>query len=1482
MIKIIKYIFISILVFIVTINAALFILLNIPSIQRKITQFATEELKNRLNTEVRIKSVDFVFMNKVALTEVYIEDQSHKILLEANKIAVGLNPFELINNRLIVNTVQLYSFHLYLSKETPTSKPNYQFVLDAFKSDSKKKKKPLAEIQVKSVVIRRGNINYDVFSVPYKFGRFNPAHIRLRNLLANVSLRTFTKDNIDAVIKRLAFEENSGFVIKKLSMHLLSSHKKMSISNFRVEMPQSELALANAELDYSKVDATHKFNDVASFNVEMPDGVLCPHDIAAFVPALRYYYSVLHLQLMAKGSVNNLKVNKINISSPGKISLSARLSIDGASDMSNAFIFGKINKLWIDPSGTTELVRNLSARRTNLGDIALRAGIIQFSGEVSGYLSDLVAFGTLKSGLGVLSTDLKIGQDLDTKRMTFSGKLITKDFALGRLLANSSLGNIGLNLQLDGYQDPKQLPQGKVKGEIFKIDYNNYQYKNIRLNGDFRGNRYQGNLELNDPNGYFYLGGVVDNDPRNQMFKIVSRVRNLNLNALNLIQKYKNATLSFAVKADLNGKFPDQIFGEVDVDSLRFKDNVNDLSLGRILVQSLKEGGMQRLRISSPLISGELKGRYQLSSLPRHLAYFASQYLPSLTHKVFPVASKNDFDFSFQISNTAKLSSVFNFPASLSDESYVKGAFSDFTHRGYAEVYIPTLLVKSKSYQDVRIFANSDNQQLQLTAGVIFQNKKKDNISLSFDVKAQNDIADCRFGWSNSAKNTYSGQIGFKTSFMERLKGVPGMTFSVNQGSFILNDTTWNIAQSKVVVDSGRVAVHDFSLSKMNQFVTIDGSASKDPADTLHLGLKNINLDYVFGTLNIKNVFFGGRATGDFILTNLTRAPVLLTENLEVEDFAFNHTRFGKLNLFSRWNPENNGIQMQGGIVDYLGNASKVNGYIFPTKDSISMNFNASHLSVEFLKPYLGGILKDMSGQASGKMHLFGKFSNLNLAGDVKTENFKFKVDYLNTYYTVSDSLHFRRNLIYFNNINVMDKDRNVAIGSGKIRHNDLSAWRYTVQLNTRKMLVYDATSRNNPMFYGPVYGAGNVVIDGDEKVTDIDVRMQTNPGTNFSISLNDQLTATEYNFVTFRNRKQELIDLQRQREEAYTASLKPKPVQVSPSASGSIVNLNLFIDINPAANLSLVMDPVLGDMIESHGSGNMKLVYSTNKDVQLYGVYTIERGTYGFNLQNLFKKKFTINEGSSVSFNGSPYAANLDINAMYTTTADLADLDDSFANEKDLSRTSTQVQCLLKATGDMNKPDLKFDLNLPNNSEEVNRRVKSIVNTEDMVTRQIVYLMLMNRFYTLDYSNSGSVNRQSQIGSIASATIGSQLNSLLSQVTDKVNIGTNVKLDNTNNYNNMEVQVALSSQLLNNRLLINGNFGYRDNVTTKTSFIGDFDLEYKLTKTGEWRAKVYNRSNDRYYYLKSSLTTQGVGIIYKKDFNVLHDLFKKPVTEKK
>lgn len=191
-----------------------------------------------------------------------------------------------------------------------------------------------------------------------------------------------------------------------------------------------------------------------------------------------------------------------------------------------------------------------------------------------------------------------------------------------------------------------------------------------------------------------------------------------------------------------------------------------------------------------------------------------------------------------------------------------------------------------------------------------------------------------------------------------------------------------------------------------------------------------------------------------------------------------------------------------------------------------------------------------------------------------------------------------------------------------------------------------------------------------------------------------------------------------------------------------------------------------------------------------------------------------------------------------------------------------------MKVHGDIRQPDISFDLEFPTLTSDTYRKVRSIVSTNDMMNRQIIYLLALNRFYTPDYMNAkGGDFGGGELFSVASSTISSQLSSLLGKLSDKWSIAPNFRTDR-GDFSDVEVDLALSSRLLNNRLLFNGNFGYRDKSMNSNQFVGDFDIEYLLNKRGSWRLKAYNRYNDANYYLRSAATTQGVGIMYRRDFD--------------
>ena len=203
-----------------------------------------------------------------------------------------------------------------------------------------------------------------------------------------------------------------------------------------------------------------------------------------------------------------------------------------------------------------------------------------------------------------------------------------------------------------------------------------------------------------------------------------------------------------------------------------------------------------------------------------------------------------------------------------------------------------------------------------------------------------------------------------------------------------------------------------------------------------------------------------------------------------------------------------------------------------------------------------------------------------------------------------------------------------------------------------------------------------------------------------------------------------------------------------------------------------------------------------------------------------------------------------------------------------------------MNITGTPAAPKVAFDLDMPTVNSNVKQMIYSLINGEEEMNQQVLYLLAVGRFYTQGRNNADldNANAQSQTSlamqSLLSSTLSQQLNNVLGSVINNTNwnFGANISTGDEG-WNNAEYEGTLSGRLLNNRLLINSQFGYRDNANATTGFIGDFDIRYLLFPSGSMAIKMYNQTNDR-YFTRNSLNTQGIGLILKKDFNGWRDLF--------
>ena len=547
-----------------------------------------------------------------------------------------------------------------------------------------------------------------------------------------------------------------------------------------------------------------------------------------------------------------------------------------------------------------------------------------------------------------------------------------------------------------------------------------------------------------------------------------------------------------------------------------------------------------------------------------------------------------------------------------------------------------------------------------------------------------------------------------------------------------------------------------------------------------------------------------------------------------------------------------------------------MDGGLWLGKDSLSFAFNAEYLNVKFLKPFMSAFTSDIEGRATGYAKLYGTFKDIDLIGKIYADTLRMKVDYTNTYYTCSDTVTIVPGRIELKDITLRDCEGHTALLNGWVSHRYFHEAHFDFKVSeVDNLLAYDTNEMINPDWYGKVYGSGSCRIHGQPGIVNIRVDMTTAPKSKFTFVLNDAAVAEDYKFLTFSDKEKEKREQERQAEIESTIpdALKrfQKKVQQQNEVRPSKFNLELFITATPQAEMVIVMDPVGGDRIRAFGKGNINLGYGSDNGLFMSGTYELEKGSYNFTLQDIIRKDFVIRPNSTISFNGDPFEANLDIAAVYRVNTNLSDLDKSFSYDRDLNSTNVPVEAVLNVSGEMKSPSISFDVDLPTVSQDVVRKVKSIISTDDMMNRQIIYLLALNRFYTPEYM--GASGNNNELASVASSTVSAQLSNMLGQLSDNWSFSPYFRTDK-GDFSDMEVDLALSSSLLNNRLLLNGNFGYRDRTTSSTTFVGDFDIEYLLNRPGTIRLKAYNHFNDQNYYLKSALTTQGIGVIFKYDFD--------------
>lgn len=1483
----------SVIVLLVVVYLGLYVVLSIPAVQNKVKEKVCEETSKLLGGDLKMESLTIHPFSEVILSGVSLYSPENEKCASIKKVAAGIDLWTLFTDRKIVlNYAEIIGMDVAVSQRAKDAPLNIQFLIDALAPKDKDKPSAAFDLRIRNIVIRDSKASFlrpwmkdtDGNKLPF-------ADIDLSRLRMDLSIPVLRNDLYKFDIRNLQFEVTPGVNLRGLTAEVKYSRALekgggsdvLEVSDLKIDLPNTSLEVGDINIHLDSI------TDLRG-NVE---GKFTPSDLSNILPQLSAFDTSWNIDLDATYRKNGIELSEISLSNDD---LKSSLRLEG--------FIGNLNKkdsinlelgtmhADISSSLISKVVSNLANHAQkgvqvieSLGNVS-----IDIQGElIEGNTAD--AKGKIDTERGTLEFSAS-GSRLRSGRPSISIKANAENIELDKLLSTNNIGIVsfslegettGLDKNADGHISLKS-EECEVMGNLL-----------TGVDVELRKNKDLVDLDLYLASNVMELNidAGANISEKNSNLQAEMLISGFNPSDFGIKGKMADSSISGRISANTRGNNLDNATGKIELkdftlertDGNKLKLKELTVSVDSLISRTTNDGSVNKrlIDLKSDWFDARVSGEIYPSTLLKELRGMVESVMPSLGGNYARIpeakAALNAFDFDINIKGVATPYAFFNTPVRPLTNIPLYGSLDLKQGKASLNVSTPHLQQgKNKLIRNVDISVDIDSflGMAKINAGLIFPAKKGD-VEIASDIYAMRDKINVNLGLNPSMESVVKGGIALDATLARyahplKPEGEMAVRVDILPSTITISDKAWSIANGAIDYSGKRIDVSNFLISHDDQYVRIEGTASENEEDAVMVKLNDIDLEYIFNVLNINYVSFGGMATGEVIGRRLlTKKLEARTEFLHVKDLSYNGAVLGNGDLASDYDVSQQKVGIYGVIRDPLTRERRVSvdGGIWVTRDSLSFDIDAQKVNVGIMKPFVSAFCSDLYGKASGKCKLYGTFSDIDLVGGLRADTLSMKLDFTNTWYHAgNDSVYLYNGVIDIPPLTLYDDDKHSAEFSGWLRHTYFHNPVFNFRLKDAKsLLCYDTNEKINPLWYGTIYGSGHAQINGYPGQIDIDMNMTTDEGSKFYYVISDAEDVDQYSFLTFTDKRKETKELEAvDTVPDYLLKFQKHTEDLEEGSSNVILSLKGTVTNN--ALVTLVMDPKAGDKIIARGQGALQMDYNlASNDLRMIGTYVLDEGSYNFTLQDIIIKNFNIRKGSLIKFDGDPMNANLDIAATYRVNTNLTDLDKSFSTDKELNRTNVPVDALLLVKGPMTNPDITFDIELPSLTSDVERKVKSIVSTNDMMSRQIIYLLALNRFYTPEYT--GGQSNGSEWSSMASSTISSQLSNILSQMTDKLDVAPSFRSDK-GDFTDMEFDLALSSRLLNNRLLINGNFGYRDRNTSNTQFVGDFDIEYLLSKNGNLRLKAYNHFNDQNYYLRSALTTQGVGVVFQRDFDRL------------
>ena len=1410
----------------------MFILISFSFTQTKLASFVTNLVNNRYSTDITVERLKISPYGDFILRNVLIKDHHKDTLIFSEVIEGKIDKLSnLLNNGLFFSEVKFQSLDFNLINYRDEKTTNIQVFGKRFSSNKPKKSNKSFTLETDKILINNSNFKYVNHNLSKK------EILNFNNLSLNASSFNLNGININTNIEYLSFHDYNAPKVDKLTCSFSYRKNKMIFNNLSIQTPKSSIE-GNIKMLYDGGMAN--FMNKVNFDSQLKQCKINLGDINYFYDKFNSKRT-LYLDTKFQGVLNDFILKDLTLFSDNNSILKGDFELNN--------IFNKKFKIESNitySKSSFEKANELLKYPLNIKRYDFINNLKDFEIKGRSFVNrdSIVTNSQIKSNIGIVKTKLSI-TDLN-KSNSYKGTISFIKFNVGKLFNVKKLKNISLNLNINGRGFSMKELNSSIKGNVSSLIYNNYNYKEITLNGKVGNYNFNGDVNIKDENIELAFKGKVDFSKKIKDLKFFTEIKGANLKALNFTKKDSISELNTEFNIDLSASSLNDITGDVNINEISYLNEHEDFKYSNVQIYSRLEGQKRLIETNkNKLINGSLNGEFKFSDLNKLVLNSISKvYNKEKFRKIY----KSQY-VDIHMTMNSRLLNLLH-PNISAKKTFKIDAYIDKNiDESNIDLYLPDISYKKNRVKNLKFTLNNSNPIFNSYISIDSLITGVYNFS---DINIINKVKSDSLFYKLKAKGGKTFNDEFNLNFVTHTnEKKDSFEVLIDKSDIVFNNCIWKINESKSK-DYGLVFSNKFkSLNIINPIsIENDSSSIQLYGNILDKNNKDLFLDIV--NLNLSKIIPKSKKYKlDGVMNSKIRVyqkngkylPIL---NLDINDLIFNETEFDNLSLQLTSNSKFSKLFLVSKVFNDTKEFLNGTANLDISTNKFSAYYSVNDFDLNIFNLLSKGVIEDIEGKVTGEFSISNTITKPNFSGSLFLNEASMSVPYLNVNYSFKDlsEVILKDQSFSCKNISIRDT-LNQTSGNliANVTHDNFSNWDLLFKIKSNNLMVLNTTEEDNSLYYGTAFMNGECEIVGPSSNLNINLVASTAPNTVFKIPLSDTETYGGEQYMHFVTREEKIK--------------KSKNKEKIKEISGLDLNLNL--DINQNANLEILVDKDTGSTISGNGNGVLLFQINTNGKFEMFGDYIINKGNYNFTYKKIIEKKFDVTKGY-LSWNGSPYDAQINIQAMYKGYSNPSVLLDSPINR------SIPVNVLVDLNGSLSSPNPDFKFSFPS----VNSTIRSELDyrLENKETRET---------QALSFLATGTFISDLSLGQQAYGTVSDRVsgivNSLITNDSEVFNLGLNYESGEVSEEFTTDDRLGLTlSTKITDRVYINGKVGVPVGGVTESVIAGDVQIDLWLNDDGSLTAKFFNREDSIRNFGDEIGYTQGVGISYNLEFNTFKE----------